>query len=108
MVANGFGDLLSFIASIFRTIFDRLDHFYLVGTFSLLDALIAFIIIDIIITALFVTFNVHVGGDSERIDTSDSEARQANMRRREEQSRYSHSSSASFSSSANGKPHQRY
>lgn len=68
MQANGFQDLLTLIASTFRTIFNRLDNFYLVGTFSIIDALIAFIIIDIVITALFVTFNVKVGGGEERVE----------------------------------------
>lgn len=68
MQVNGFQELLQFIASIFRKIFEYLDHFYLIGTFSFLDALIAFIIIDIIITALFVTFNVKVGGGQKSVE----------------------------------------
>lgn len=58
--ATSFASVLSYLAEIFRMFFSRLDHFYLVGSFSLLDFSIAVLAIDIIITAFFVTFNVGV------------------------------------------------
>lgn len=60
-------ELLTLISNLFKFVFNSLDHFYLVGKFSFLDALLAFIIVDIIITALFVTFNVHVGGGQDQV-----------------------------------------
>lgn len=55
-----FSDVITLLASGFRQVFLWLKGFNLIGTFSLLDFLIAAMVIDMIITALFVTFNVSV------------------------------------------------
>lgn len=56
-------EVLSFIAELFKNIFQKLDHFYILGkSFSMLDFLIVIMAIDIVISALFVTFNSSVGG----------------------------------------------
>lgn len=59
-ISNDFSGVLKLIAAGFKNLFQTLDHFYLIGTFSLLDLLIAAMIVDMIITALFVTFNVNI------------------------------------------------
>lgn len=58
--------------------FSRLDHFYLVGSFSLLDFSIAVLAIDIIITAFFVTFNV--GVSTTDVSYTDKRGRQRTKR----------------------------
>lgn len=60
IITNDFSGVIKMIAAGFKSLFQTLDTFYLVGTFSLLDLLIAAMIIDMIITALFVTFNVNI------------------------------------------------
>lgn len=63
---NGIVELISYI---FRQVFSWLDSFYLFGKFSLLDFIIACIIVDIVLSALFVTFNVNLG-DNKSIKAS--------------------------------------
>lgn len=73
--ATSFASVLSYLAEIFRMFFNRLDHFYLVGSFSLLDFSIAVLAIDIIITAFFVTFNVGVSSTDVSYHTEGGEKR---------------------------------
>lgn len=59
--------IIQLIGSLFNQVFQWIDNFILFGSFSLLDFLIACIVVDIVITALFVTFNIHVGS-SQYVD----------------------------------------
>ena len=67
LVANGFSDLITMLANIFKSFFQAIDQFYLVGQFSLLDFIVCCLAIDIVITALFVTFNVGLGSSTETV-----------------------------------------
>ena len=67
LVANGFSDLITMLANIFKSFFQAIDQFYLVGQFSLLDFIVCCLAIDIVITALFVTFNVGLGTDTTSV-----------------------------------------
>lgn len=75
IITDDFSGVIKMIAAGFKSLFQSLDTFYLVGTFSLLDLLIAAMVIDMIITALFVTFNVNISdswaydSDGNRIHT---------------------------------------
>lgn len=56
-------EVLSLIAGMFKDLFQKLDHFYILGeSFSMFDFLIVVMAIDIVISALFVTFNSSIGG----------------------------------------------
>lgn len=59
-----FSEVLAYIASLFKTMFNALDSFKLVGDFSILDFGIAVLVIDIIITSFVVTYNVGVRNDN--------------------------------------------
>lgn len=61
-LGNGFMSVLNLLGDLFKNLFDKLDHFYILGRFSIIDFCIAVLAIDIVITALFVTFNASVGG----------------------------------------------
>lgn len=54
--------VLNIVGDVFIDLFNKLDHFYLLGRFSVIDFSVAVLAIDIVITALFVTFNASVGG----------------------------------------------
>lgn len=107
-------DIIELIGSLFKEVFRWLDNFSLIGSFSLLDFLIACIVVDIVITALFVTFNVHVGGsDGGYVESSFHEGTNRRMFEQEQyrKNNVSVSNSSSPSSSkyqSNGKPIQRY
>lgn len=74
IITDDFSGVIKMIAAGFKSLFQSLDTFYLVGTFSLLDLLIAAMVIDMIITALFVTFNVNIS-DSWAYDSEGNRTR---------------------------------
>ena len=57
---SSFSSVIDLMAAGFKGVIQWLRDFNLVGTFSLMDFFIAAMVIDMIITALFVTFNVDV------------------------------------------------
>ena len=69
MQLNGIQELITWLSQIFQQIFYYIDHVYIFGSFSLLDFIIACLVIDIVITAFFVTFNV--GFSSDRVEYTD-------------------------------------
>lgn len=71
-LTNDFSGVIKMLAAGFRSLFESFDSFYLVGTFSLLDLLVAAMIIDIVITALFVTFNVSISDNDGKKSVSGS------------------------------------
>ena len=80
MAASSFSNVLALIAGFFKQVFVFLDGFYLVGTFSFLDFSVAVLVIDITITAFFVTFNVGVSSDRYTYYSDDGKKHHAHVR----------------------------
>lgn len=82
-------EVLQLIAGLFKSMFQKLDHFYIFGqSFSMLDFLIVVMAIDIVISALFVTFNSSVGGQYDFRSQETREKAVADRQRRIQQYRY--------------------
>lgn len=81
MQLNGIQDLITWLSQIFQQILNYIDHVYIFGSFSFLDFIIACLVIDIVITAFFVTFNV--GFSSDRVEYTDKQGnRKTKVQRR--------------------------
>lgn len=72
MQATTFTSVLGYLGSLFKTIIYKLDDFYLVGSFSIFDFIIACLVIDIVITAFFVAFRVGNFGSPEDVQSEPS------------------------------------